>query len=269
MKHYVKIRINTTKKSDILLKLNRINVDIRNVIYHKDYLVMDILYDDIKRVKKYLISYKLEIVDDTGIYKVKSSLKKNMLFIVSIIFGIIVFMILSNVIVKVNVIHESRELREIINDALKDRGVMPLTFKKSYQEYENIITEIKNSYKDKLEWLEIDVDGMVINVRVEERIINNYDKETGYCHIVAAKSGIVKYVYTQRGVQEVQINDYVNKDDILISGEIKLYDEVKNNVCASGEVKGEVWYNVKTSFPLNYEEVNNIIEKFMKNKNAL
>ncbi|MCI8671243.1 MAG: sporulation protein YqfD [Bacilli bacterium] len=256
MKHYVKIRINTTKKSDILLKLNRINVDIRNVIYHKDYLVMDILYDDIKRVKKYLISYKLEIVDETGIYKVKSSLKKNMLFIVSIIFGIIVFMILSNVIVKVNVIHESRELREIITDALKDRGVMPLTFKKSYQEYENIITEIKNSYKDKLEWLEIDVDGMVINVRVEERIINNYDKETGYCHIVAAKSGIVKYVYTQRGVQEVQINDYVNKDDILISGEIKLYDEVKNNVCASGEVKGEVWYNVKTSFPLNYEEVN-------------
>ena len=76
MKHYVKIRINTTKKSDILLKLNRINVDIRNVIYHKDYLVMDILYDDIKRVKKYLISYKLEIVDETGIYKVKSSLKK-------------------------------------------------------------------------------------------------------------------------------------------------------------------------------------------------
>lgn len=131
MKHYVKIRINTTKKSDILLKLNRINVDIRNVIYHKDYLVMDILYDDIKRVKKYLISYKLEIVDETGIYKVKSSLKKNMLFIVSIIFGIIVFMILSNVIVKVNVIHESRELREIITDALKDRGVMPLTFKKA------------------------------------------------------------------------------------------------------------------------------------------
>lgn len=54
-----------------------------------------------------------------------------MLFIVSIIFGIIVFMILSNVIVKVNVIHESRELREIITDALKDRGVMPLTFKKA------------------------------------------------------------------------------------------------------------------------------------------
>jgi len=28
MKHYLKIRINTTKKTSVLLKLNKINVDI-------------------------------------------------------------------------------------------------------------------------------------------------------------------------------------------------------------------------------------------------
>jgi len=254
MKHYLKIRINTTKKTSVLLKLNKINVDIKNILYKNDALELDILENDLKRVKKYLVSYKIDIIDETGIYKLKSEMKKNMLFIISIIFSVILFLILTNIIVKVNVIHENAELRELLTDALKERGVNSLTFKKNYDEYEAIILDIKNNYKDKIEWLEIDVDGMIINVRVEERIINNYEEETGFCHIVASKSGIIKSVSTKKGVSLVNTNDYVSKDEILISGEIKFNEEVKNNVCASGEVYAEVWYNINASVPLNYKE---------------
>ena len=35
---------------------------------------------------------------------------------------------------------------------------------------------------------------------------------------------------------------------------IKLNEEVKNNVCAEGEVYAEVWYTIKASMPLEYEE---------------
>jgi len=254
MKHYLKIRIYTTKKTNTLLKLNKINADIRNIEYKSDSLVLEILEKDLKRVKKYLVSFKIDIVDETGIYKLKKEMKKNMLFIISIIFSVILFLILTNIIVKVNVIHENSELRELLNDALKERGVSSLTFKKSYETYEKIIEDIKNNYKDKIEWLEIDVDGMIINVRVEERIINNYEEETGYCHIVANKAGIIKSISTKKGIAIVNPNDYVSKDEILISGEIKLNEEVKNNVCASGEVYAEVWYNVSASVPLNYKE---------------
>ena len=177
-----------------------------------------------------------------------------MLLIVSVIFGLLVFLVLSNVIVDVRVVHESRFLRELIIEALKDEGVEPLTFKKSYKEYERIIAKIKSNYKDKIEWLEIDVKGMVIDIRVEERIINNYDKEEGTCHIVASKSGIVKCINVNRGVQNVMINDFVVKDEVLISGEVKLNEAVVNNVCARGEVRAEVWYKVNVSLPLKYQE---------------
>lgn len=263
MKHYVKVRIKTKRKSNILLKLNKINVDIRNVVYESDALVLEILVDDIKRVKKYLISEKIKIIDDTGIYKVKNILKSNMLSVIALIFAICVFLVLSNIVVKVNVVHENSEIRNMLYDALKTRGVYPLTFKKSYEEYESIITDIKNTYKDKIEWLEIDVEGMVINVRVEERIINSEEKDLGYCHIVAKRSGVVKSVLTEKGVAEVRLNDFVKKDDILISGEIKLNEEVKNNVCAKGEVMAEVWYNVSVSLPLEY------IEEVYTGKNRL
>lgn len=254
MKHYILVRIKTNQKSKILLKLNKINISMKNISYQDKYLYFEVLASDIKRVKKYLISEKLEIVDETGIYKIRSELKKNLLFIIGIVFACIVFLILSNIIVKVNVVHSDSNLRELLYDALKERGVYNITFKKSYDEYESIIESIKNEYKDRIEWLEIDVDGMVLNVRVEERIKNDINKTYDTCHIVASKSGIIKNILTKKGVSEVKINDHVNTGDILINGQVKLNEEVKNNVCAEGEVYAEVWYTIKASIPLEYEE---------------
>ena len=253
MKHYLLVRIKTTKKTSLLLKLNRLNVDIKNITYETDYLKFLILDKDLKRVKKYLVSYEVEILDETGIYKLKKELKRNNLIITGIIFAVVIFLILSNIIVKINIIHEDSALRELIRESLEEEGVTPLSFKKSYDEYERIIERIKEEYQDKIEWLEIDVEGMVINVRVEERIINNYEKDYSKCHIVASKSGIIKSIRTEKGVTEVSMNDYVAKGDILINGSIKLNEEIKENVCASGSVYAEVWYNVSASIPITEE----------------
>ena len=250
MNHYLLVRIKTSKKTSLLLKLNHLNADIKNISYEKDALKFLILEKDLKRVKKYLLSYEVEIIDYTGIYKLKQELKKNNLMIIAIIFAVIIFLILSNLIVSINVIHEDRNLRELITDALKERGVTKLSFKKSYDEYEKIIASIKEEYQDKIEWLEIDVEGMIINIRVEPRIINNYGKDYSTCHIIANKSGIIKSITTKKGVAQVSINDYVKKGDILINGAIKLNEEVKNTVCADGSVYAEVWYNVNASMPM-------------------
>ena len=253
MKHYILVRIKTPKKTSLLLKLNRLNVDIKEISYEKDCLKFLILDKDLKRVKKYLVSFKVEIIDETGIYKLKKELKKNNLIITGIIFAVIIFLILSNLIVSINVIHEDSTLRELILESLKEKGVTRLSFKKSYDEYESIIESIKEEYQDRIEWLEIDVEGMVINVRVEERIINDYEKDYSTCHIVASKAGVIKSITTTKGVAEVSINDYVAKGDILINGSIKLNDEVKANVCARGSVYAEVWYNVSANMPMTEE----------------
>ena len=130
----------------------------RNIRFQDNYVYFEVNDNDIKRIKKYLISEKIEIIDDTGIYKIKKEIKNNLLFITSTIFACIIFLILSNIIVKVNVVHSDSHLRELLLEALKERGVENLTFKKSYNEYESIIESIKKEYKDKIEWLEIDVE---------------------------------------------------------------------------------------------------------------
>ena len=57
------------------------------------------------------------------------------------------------------------------------------------------------------------------------------------------------------GVSLVNVNDYVKKGDTLISGDIKLNDELKGNISSDGKVYGEVWYNVKVEYPFHYKEI--------------
>ena len=254
MKHYLLVRIKTPKKTRLLLKLNNLNVDIKEIGYERDYLKFQILESDLKKVRKYLVSFEVEVLDETGIYKLKQELKKNNLIITGIIFAVIIFLLLTNIIVEVNVIHEDSTLRELISESLKEKGVTPLSFKKSYDEYEKIIESIKEEYPDRIEWLEIDVEGMIIHVRIEERIVNQIEKDYSTCHIVANKSGIIRSITTQRGVTEISINEYVKKGDILINGSIKLNEEIKENVCASGSVYAEVWYQVNANIPMSEEK---------------
>ena len=55
---------------------------------------------------------------------------------------------------------------------------------------------------------------MVINIRVEERILNEEKEESGICHVVASTSGVITHVLTKRGVALVGVNDFVKKGDI-------------------------------------------------------
>lgn len=272
MKEYIKIRIKTKDKSKAILKLNELGISLTNVSYGGDYIDLVILKNDLKRIKRYMLTYDIEKIDNVGITKFKNIIKKNRLYICAIILFIFLFLLLSNVIVKINVVHENKELRDLIFMALEDRGVTRLSLKKSYDEYESIIKEIKEKYKDKIEWLEIDVDGMILNIRVEERIIKNFNKTTGTCHIIASKDGTISKVLAKKGVSITPLNKHVKKGDILISGEIKLNEEVKENVCADGEVYAEVWYNASINLPLNYEEktkTGKMRYNFMvKNKNS-
>lgn len=252
-KHYIWIKTKTDNFNKLILKIQNIGINIYSLEYQTDTLLIKIEEKDYSKIKKYLLSYKFKKVKDSGIFNLKQNLKKYNRFLCAVIFGLLVIFFLSNVIVKVNVIHSKKEIRLLVNNELEERGIKRLTLKKDYHEIEKIKEEILSKYPDRLEWLEIETDGMVYNVRVEERIITNTKTEKKYCHIVAKKSGVITKIVTYKGVANAGINKYVGKGDILISGEVKHNEEVKNNVCADGIVYGEVWYTVDVSLPLEYQ----------------
>lgn len=235
-------------------KVQYLNINILDIKYENNYVYLKIDNKYLEKLKKYLVSYKFRVVNVTGIYKVIELLKKNYIFVICLFIGVILFLVFSNMIVKINIIHENKEIREIIANELDEYGIKVLSFKKSYDELDEIRQEILDKYPDKLDWMEFDVDGQVINVRVEERIITDTSKSDKVCDLVATKSGVINDILVSEGEVKVNINDYVREGDILVSGVITYNEEDKRYTCASGRVYATTWYTASVSIPLEYYE---------------
>lgn len=252
IKHYIYIKTKARNKDKLLVKLYKNNISVYDV-YEKDtYLYLKIKQSDYKVLQEKIVTTKFNYVNDSGIHHLKNVISP--LKVLSIFLFLFLINFFSKVVIRIEVIHSNKEIRELVQSTLEDYGVKKGTLKKDYQEIEEIKNKVLNSYKDKIEWLEIESVGMKYIVRIEERIINNLENDNKYCHIVAKKSGIISDITSTTGEILVNNGQYVNEDDILISGEIKFNEEVKNNVCAKGIVLAEVWYTTNVSLPINYSK---------------
>ena len=87
-----------------------------------------------------------------------------------------------------------------------------------------------------------------------EAVIIDIKEDYTKKNVIATKSAIIKKVFARDGVILKNIDEYVNAGDVVISGEIKLNDIVKETIKAEGEIFGEVWYNIKVEYPYIYSE---------------
>ena len=181
--------------------------------------------------------------------------KRERIFVISFVISLIFLFIISNICFKLNVIHSNKSVRKFVSDKLYDYGVSKFKFIPNYDKRNRIISNLIKKNKDKIEWLEIERIGNTLNVKVNERKINKIKYNENSCDIVAKKDGIIKKIVSSSGEIKKEIDDYVKKGDVIISGAIKKDDEVKKFVSAKGKVYAEVWYKVNVGYPLYYEEV--------------
>ena len=248
------VKTKSSNYYNFVLKLSTISIKVWEIRTENDIIYLKIAQKDISKLKKYLPSFTFQIERYLGIDRIGILIKKYCFFIFAIIIGIGFLYLITNVIVDVDVVHSDAEIRKLVTKALEEKGIKRLTLKKDYNELTKIKKQILNDHKNQLEWLEIETHGMKYVVRVEERIITKSSNSKNSCHIIAKKSGVITKIFTEKGVANVSSGAYVSQGDILINGNILLNEKVKNTVCASGEVKAEVWYTVKVNLPLNYEK---------------
>lgn len=238
---------------NFIKKLEYLNLKIEDIKYQDEYIYLKINYQDYQRLEKYLVSYKFTIVKYLGIYALINKVKRNHILVITLIGGLVAYLIFTNLIVEINVVHENKEIRDLIKEELEERNVKVLSFKKNYKTLTKIKEEIKDKYPDKIDWLEIEEHGMSYVVRVEERIITDTTQDNKTCDIVAVKNGRIKDILLYDGEALVDLDDYVREGDTLISGKIMYNEEEKRSICAKGEVYAEVWYTVDVSIPFNYK----------------
>ena len=161
---------------------------------------------------------------------------------------------MSNIVFDIDVIHSSKEIKDLVYKELKENGINKYILKKSYEEIERIEDKILEDNKDKIEWIEITENGTSYIIRVEERKIKEDNDDNTSYDIVSTKNAIIYSIEASSGEKIKKINDYVTKGDIIISGSITKPDGNKIIETAKGEVYGEVWYVVDVNYPYIYKE---------------
>jgi len=223
------------------------------IINHKELIVLNYKKDYEKLLELKSI-YEIDVIGYKGILKVKKIITINKVLISFIFLGLAILILLSNIIFKVEIIHNDKDLRNLLTKELSNYDIEPKKFKKNFNQIEKIKKEILEKYRDKIEWLEIENIGTKYIVKVEERKIIDIKEDYTKRNVIATKSAIIKKVFARDGVILKNIDEYVNAGDVVISGEIKLNDIVKETIKAEGEIFGEVWYNIKVEYPYIYSE---------------
>lgn len=238
--------------SKYLNKLLKYNVSFYKIKYQKDICFLYVNYIDYNKLIKYKDIYGISLYKVLGLPMYKSLIKNNLVFIISIIIGIVFFYILSNIIFDIKIMSNNKDIIKIINIELEEADFKKYRFVKSFEEKERLKNKILNDYKDKIEWLEIDLIGTKYYIRVLERVINK-ENTVNYQSIIARKNAVIKEIKASNGSVIKKVNDYVNKGEEIISGYIKKGDDIKNIVEAKGSVYGETWYNVRVILPRTYK----------------
>ena len=252
-----KISLNIKGKNinRFIKKLNNNKIEILSLKYKsKDEADIIIYKKDYSKLLKIKSIYEITELEIFGLIKIKKNLKLSKHIIIITFICFLIFLMFTNVVFKVEVIHSNKDIRDLLLKELEKEGIKKYTFKKTYKEIENIKEKILNKYPNDIEWLEIEENGTKYTVRVEDREIIKKEEDNNPRNIVAAKDGVLKKVIAESGDIVKDMNDYVKKGDLIINGDLIFNEKVKGRVKAKGKVYAEVWYVTKTEYPFIKKE---------------
>ncbi len=230
-----------------------VNVISANYISQSEIIIL-IRYNDYVKIRKRKGIYKIKLLSSYGLMGIMDMLRRNAFFLVSAVIVIGVIFFLSNVIFGVRVIHYSKDIRELLYQELDSYGIRKYGRIVSYEKLEEIEKKILSNNRDRLEWLEIKREGTKYIVKVQERVIKREKEEERPKDIVASKNAVILDIRSAKGERVRDVNDYVSKGDVIISGAVVKPDGSSVITGSSGTVYGEVWYTATIEHPYYYRE---------------
>lgn len=241
--------------NNFIKRLRNNNIDLLNIKYIDEYIFITIYKSDYSKVLDIKTIYDIDVISYKGLIKVKKDIINNKIIIIFIILSIFFIYLLSNTTFSIDVITNDFKMeKELIND-LSSFGIKKYKLKKSYKELQSIKESIKNKYKDRIEWIEIESVGTKYIVRYEPRIIDKKEEKYAYRNIISKKDAVITNILVSSGEVVKSINTYVKKGEVIVSGKINLNETTKDIISSNGTIYGEVWYKVNIKYPYKYYEI--------------
>lgn len=254
LKKYYKIRVCGKNVRRFIKSLYNYNIYLKNINISDYFFTAIIDKESLDILLDIKTCYDIEIIETLGIMYYKEMLRTNFIFILSFFIGFLVYLCLSNIIFDVEIVTNDIDLEKKLMIELEKYEIRKYTTIKKYDYIQDIKNKILNDFNSSIDWIEIERLGTKYYVKLEKRIINVEKEKDKYRHVIAKRDGVLKKIVARDGEVVKKINDYVNRGEIIISGEIHKGDDVKDNIPADGDIFAEVWYKVNVVLPVNYYE---------------
>lgn len=256
LKSKLNINVKGSNIERFIKRLKTNNIEILNLKYISyNQINIKIYKDDYDKVIRLKTIYEVEILDYYGIIKIKNNLLNNKFIILFILISFVYIYIITSIIFEVDVITNDSKMEKLLIEELNELGIRKYKFKKSYIELQKIKSKLLSNHKEELEWIEIENIGTKYIIRYEPRIKNKKEEDKTLRNIVAKKDCVIRDMNISSGQIVKDIDSYVKKGDVIVSGYITLNDSVKDTISSNGVVYGETWYKVTITYPYKYKEV--------------
>lgn len=130
--------------------------------------------------------------------------------------------------------------------------------KKSKISVEELEKAIRNEFP-LVTWTSAQIEGTKLWIQIKEndKIMNVEEKTEVKSHLTASKDGRITSIITRNGVPMVKAGDEVKKGDILVSGQVPIYNDAGEIVNyhlyeADADIYLECDYSFKASMPTHY-----------------
>jgi len=182
-------------------------------------------------------------------------LQKRMLsnfgFIMGMLLFLVTILLLSNVVWKVEVIGAKPETEYKILQELSKLGVEKGKFQFLIKEPDDIQRMLTQEI-EAITWVGVELRGTTYHLQVVEKEQPEIVEKTGKQQLYAGKKAIIRKMFVEQGKAVVNINDFVQKGQLLVTSYITDREGV-DLLPAKGTILGEVWYRSDVVIPLKTE----------------
>ncbi|UFU01387.1 sporulation protein YqfD [Radiobacillus kanasensis] len=222
---------------------------------------------DVARVKKFRRKtvYKVSFLHKKGIPFLSQRILHKKPLVVGLVLSILFIGFLSNMVWDVRVSGVHPELEKKIMTQLDEYGVEPGTLKFRLGSPSSIQQKLLDDIPELL-WVGVKEKGTTFYLEGVEKTLVEEKEEPGPRNLIAQKKGVIIDMFVSKGKPMVEVNDFVQKGELLVSGNINIQEEKEGEedkkeeqkpdlVSSEGEIIAETWYQTSVSIPLeaNYE----------------
>lgn len=248
------IKITGKNLNTFIKNLYKMKIQLYNINYQDKSVIIRVNSNDYKKIIDIKTIYEIEVVELHGTVKFLELTRIHYIFFLFLMIGLALITVLSHLIFDITIVHTKKEIRDLLTEELKERGISKYRFSTSFVNQEKIVEEIITEHRNTIEWMEIEKKGVSYIVKVEERKEKDIDNSSEPRDLVAKKDGYVTNIEVSQGSVLVTPGTYVKKGDVLVTGSIKNKDTLMAKVRATGKVFAETWYDITVTLPYHYQE---------------